>query len=272
MFPPQEFQLLIAPDRLTDDELRLEHTSKRPTIVWREGEFWRVCRWATGHEASEMLSVGWEIFGDWDATKTRQRHGLLTTTDEMKPLDDEDAMPYVERVRTVPMTVKNEEDRVQAFLRELDHLCERHGLWLDTGGLDNLVRVTQQRLGPYFGRRIDEGHPILCSLPFEGGMNTKKGERNRIIIDPAIRGRRPVIRGMRITVGDVIRWLASGMSEAEILENYPELTEADIRAALDFAAGREENGRLLDRLEEVEPLYEENAMPDVDEGRYPARR
>ena len=56
---------------------------------------------------------------------------------------------------------------------------------------------------------------------------------------PGLRGGRPVIRGMRITVGDVLGWLASGMSEAEILEDFPELTEADIRAALAFAAERE---------------------------------
>jgi uncharacterized protein (DUF433 family) len=56
---------------------------------------------------------------------------------------------------------------------------------------------------------------------------------------PGLRGGRPVIRGMRITVGDVLGWLASGMSEAEILEDFPDLTEIDIRAALAFAADRE---------------------------------
>ena len=56
---------------------------------------------------------------------------------------------------------------------------------------------------------------------------------------PGLRGGRPVIRGMRITVGDVLGWLASGMSEAEILEDFPELTEADIGAALAFASERE---------------------------------
>lgn len=55
-------------------------------------------------------------------------------------------------------------DPIQAFLGELDQLCERHGLWLDTGGLDGLVRITQQTPGSYFGRRIDDGDPILCSL------------------------------------------------------------------------------------------------------------
>jgi uncharacterized protein (DUF433 family) len=49
---------------------------------------------------------------------------------------------------------------------------------------------------------------------------------------------------MRITVGDVLGWLASGMSETEILEDFPELTEADIRAALAFAAERERSTRI----------------------------
>ena len=44
---------------------------------------------------------------------------------------------------------------------------------------------------------------------------------------------------MRITVYDVLDWLASGMSESEILEDYPELTREDIRACLAFAANRE---------------------------------
>lgn len=57
-----------------------------------------------------------------------------------------------------------------------------------------------------------------------------------ITMVPGLRGGHPVIRDMRITVGDVLEWLASGMSEAEILEDFPELTEADIRAAVAFAA------------------------------------
>ena len=60
-----------------------------------------------------------------------------------------------------------------------------------------------------------------------------------VTIVPGLRGGRPVIRGMRITVGDVLGWLASGMSEAEIVEDFPEITREDIRAALAFAAARE---------------------------------
>lgn len=57
--------------------------------------------------------------------------------------------------------------------------------------------------------------------------------------EPGKRGGRPVIRGMRIAVSDILGWLAAGMSHAEIIADYPELTEDDIRAALAFAADRE---------------------------------
>ena len=61
----------------------------------------------------------------------------------------------------------------------------------------------------------------------------------RITMEPGKRGGRPCIRGMRITVYDVLGWLASGMSEAEVLSDYPQLEVADIRACLVFAATRE---------------------------------
>jgi uncharacterized protein (DUF433 family) len=60
-----------------------------------------------------------------------------------------------------------------------------------------------------------------------------------IMIEPGKRGGRPCIRGSRIAASDVLGWLASGMSHAEILSDYPELTEADIRACLAYAADRE---------------------------------
>ncbi|MEF2547395.1 DUF433 domain-containing protein [Aurantimonas sp. E1-2-R+4] len=60
-----------------------------------------------------------------------------------------------------------------------------------------------------------------------------------ITLDPNIRGGRPTIRGTRIAVADVLGWLSSGMSNGEILDDFPELTEADIRAALSYAADRE---------------------------------
>ena len=60
-----------------------------------------------------------------------------------------------------------------------------------------------------------------------------------ITIEPGKRGGRPCIRGMRISVYDVAGWFASGMSEAEIIEDFPELTSEDIRAAMAFLADRE---------------------------------
>ncbi len=57
--------------------------------------------------------------------------------------------------------------------------------------------------------------------------------------EPGKRGGRPVIRGMRIAVSDILGWLAAGMSHGEIIADYPELTEDDIRAALAYAADRE---------------------------------
>ncbi len=57
--------------------------------------------------------------------------------------------------------------------------------------------------------------------------------------EPGKRSGKPCIRGMRITVGDVLDYLAGGMTHAEILADFPYLTEDDIRACLAFAADRE---------------------------------
>lgn len=60
-----------------------------------------------------------------------------------------------------------------------------------------------------------------------------------ITIEPGKRGGKPCIRGMRITVTDILEYLASGMKEEDILEEFPELTSKDIRACFAFAADRE---------------------------------
>jgi uncharacterized protein (DUF433 family) len=62
---------------------------------------------------------------------------------------------------------------------------------------------------------------------------------DRISIDPAVRFGKPCVRGTRITVGDVLGYLAAGMSEDEILADFPQLAREDIRACLAFAADRE---------------------------------
>ena len=63
--------------------------------------------------------------------------------------------------------------------------------------------------------------------------------RKHITIEPGKRGGKPCIRGLRITVYEVLEYLASGMSEDEILRDFPDLTRDDIRACLAFAADRE---------------------------------
>ena len=62
---------------------------------------------------------------------------------------------------------------------------------------------------------------------------------DRITLEPGKRGGKPCIRGLRITVYDVLEYLAAGMTEAEILADLPDLERADIRATLAFAAERE---------------------------------
>jgi len=60
-----------------------------------------------------------------------------------------------------------------------------------------------------------------------------------IAIEPGKRGGKPCIRGLRVTVYDVLGYLASGMSQEQILRDFPYLTAEDIRACLEYAADRE---------------------------------
>ena len=62
--------------------------------------------------------------------------------------------------------------------------------------------------------------------------------RDRISLDPAIRSGKPCIKGTRITVYDLLEYLAGGMSEKEILQDFPQLDALDSRASLAFAANR----------------------------------
>ncbi|MEK6551988.1 MAG: DUF433 domain-containing protein [Bacteroidota bacterium] len=72
-------------------------------------------------------------------------------------------------------------------------------------------------------------------------MSSSKIYDGIITIEPGKRSGKPCIRKMRITVYDVLHWLASGMSHQEILSDYPELTETDILACLAFAADKEKS-------------------------------
>jgi uncharacterized protein (DUF433 family) len=80
-----------------------------------------------------------------------------------------------------------------------------------------------------------------------------------VTIEPRKRGGKPCIRGLRITVYDVLEYLASGMSEAEILADFPDLTSDDIRACLAFAADRER--RLLSIPGRLKLLFDQNLAP-----------
>ena len=70
---------------------------------------------------------------------------------------------------------------------------------------------------------------------------------NLITIEPGKRGGKPCIRGMRITVYDVLSYLAAGMTYEELLEDFPYLTKQDILACLTYAAEREQQTLIVPR-------------------------
>jgi uncharacterized protein (DUF433 family) len=106
--------------------------------------------------------------------------------------------------------------------------CESVGRWRRTTGI-----LGASLISPVNRRRkcliFVHGHATLSCMNWE----------QRITIDPGKRGGKPCIRGLRITVYDVLEYLASGMSEEDILKDFPDLTREDIRACLTFAADRE---------------------------------
>jgi len=65
------------------------------------------------------------------------------------------------------------------------------------------------------------------------------GWEDRIAVDPRVRSGKPCVKGTRITVYDVLEYMAGGMSEDEMLADFPDLTADDLRACLAFAAARE---------------------------------
>ena len=80
-------------------------------------------------------------------------------------------------------------------------------------------------------------NPPATVLVFHPVMDYRKS----ITVEPGKRGGKPCVRGLRITVGDVLGWVAAGMSWREILDDYPDLTKQDIRACLAYAADREQH-------------------------------
>ena len=85
--------------------------------------------------------------------------------------------------------------------------------------------------------------------------------KDRITIEPGKRGGKPCIRGLRITVYDILDYLASGMSEEEILKDFPDLNSEDIRACLAFAADRER--KLVSNLAKMKFLFDQNLSPHL---------
>lgn len=67
----------------------------------------------------------------------------------------------------------------------------------------------------------------------------------RIVIQPGKRGGHPAVRGLRITVYDVLGWLADGMTAEEMIDDFPELQKADTQACLAYAADRERHAAIL---------------------------
>jgi uncharacterized protein (DUF433 family) len=80
-----------------------------------------------------------------------------------------------------------------------------------------------------------EGRHVACVA----GKMLAMSYEDIITVEPGKRGGQPCIRGIRITVYDVLSYLASGMTEEEILSDFPDLTHEDIRACLSYAADRE---------------------------------
>jgi uncharacterized protein (DUF433 family) len=95
---------------------------------------------------------------------------------------------------------------------------------------------------PFFSNDLDDdsGNWKKRSMIDLSSYSQKSMEYNQIItIEPGKRSGKPCIRGMRITVYDILEYLAGGMTEAEVLEDFSELTSQDIKACLAFAADRE---------------------------------
>jgi uncharacterized protein (DUF433 family) len=99
-----------------------------------------------------------------------------------------------------------------------------------------------QAEAPFLLWRFEKLHYRV--LPFgliQGLFRVHSGmiHHERIVINPEIRFGRPCVKGTRISVGDVLGWLAAGMSETDIIADFPELTTVDIRACLQWAAEKE---------------------------------
>ncbi len=95
---------------------------------------------------------------------------------------------------------------------------------------------------PSIPRRLRNPKPVPCFAPPHKGARTSLSllcspiVASRITIESGKRSGQPCIRSLRITVWDVLSWLAAGMAERNILDDYPELEPDDFRAVYDYAA------------------------------------
>jgi uncharacterized protein (DUF433 family) len=92
-------------------------------------------------------------------------------------------------------------------------------------------------VNPYAAVKLGQGRPRASLVGLERTMKTPY--ETIITLEAGKRSGKPTVRGMRITVYDVLSYLAAGMSEREILDDFPYLTAEDIRACLSYAADRE---------------------------------
>ena len=119
-----------------------------------------------------------------------------------------------------------------------------------------LTRGVGRRTLPLFDQSAPENLPVVCTHRDQMlGRSTRESMRvhslqdvrrlgtmkvlDRITLDPSVRFGKPCVRGTRITVGDVLGYLAAGMPEEQILGEFPQLTRDDVRACLAYAAERE---------------------------------
>lgn len=96
-------------------------------------------------------------------------------------------------------------------------------------------------------KKISELWLFICRSSIQWLVNPSRFDmdyRDVITVEPGKRGGKPCIRGMRITVYDVLGYFASGMTSQEILEDFPYLTEEDLQACLQYAAERERHVRV----------------------------
>jgi uncharacterized protein (DUF433 family) len=92
-----------------------------------------------------------------------------------------------------------------------------------------------RKAAPAGGSGIDAA---AVASRLQGAYQGAMDYRERIVIGPAVRFGKPCVRGTRISVGDVLSYLASGMTEKQVLTDFPQLSNEDIRACLAFAAER----------------------------------